>query len=63
MVFNGVTYTPEFVKGGTFSLDGIHPNMRGYALCANYWIECINAKFGSNIPQVDVNAYPGIKFP
>ncbi len=61
--FNGVTYTPEFVKGGAFSLDGVHPNQRGYALIANYYIEVINKKYSSSISKVDVNSYNGITFP
>jgi len=63
IIFNGVTYTPEFISGGAFSLDGIHPNQRGYALIANQYIAVINATFGSTIPQVDVNKFPGIVFP
>nr|MBK9651230.1 hypothetical protein [Bacteroidota bacterium] len=63
IIFNGVTYTTEFVKGGVFSLDGVHPNQRGYALIANEWIRNINSKFGSNLPGVDVNNYAGVLFP
>jgi lysophospholipase L1-like esterase len=63
IVFNGATYTTTFVTGGAFSLDGVHPNQRGYAMVANYYIEVINKHYGSNIQQVDVNSYNGIKFP
>ena len=63
ITFNGVDYGPEFVSGGAFSLDGIHPNQRGAALIANQYIQAINNKFGSSIPEVDVNSYPGIVFP
>ena len=52
-----------FITGGAFSLDGVHPNGRGYALIANEFIKAINAKFGSTIPYVDVTAHPGIIFP
>jgi hypothetical protein len=63
IVFNGVTFTPTYVTGGAFSLDGLHPNKRGYALIANYYINTINSYYGSNIQQVDVNTYPGITIP
>ncbi|MBK8846272.1 MAG: hypothetical protein IPO27_06745 [Bacteroidetes bacterium] len=63
LLFNGVTYTTEFVQGGAFSLDGVHPNMRGYGNIANQWIRAINAKFGASLPEIDANKYPGIRFP
>ncbi len=63
LVFNGVTFTPEFVSGGAFSLDGVHPNAKGYALIANEYIKAINNKYGCRIPLADVNAYSGNVFP
>ncbi len=63
IVYNGVSYNAIFVSGGCFSLDGVHPNPKGYALVANEFIRTINQKFGSNIPLVDANKYDGIKFP
>lgn len=62
-VFNGATYTTAYLKGGAFSLDGIHPNGRGYAIIANEFIRVINAKYGSNLPPVDVNAATGVLNP
>ncbi|HEX8270474.1 MAG TPA: G-D-S-L family lipolytic protein, partial [Flavobacterium sp.] len=38
----------SFITGGVFSLDGVHPGARGYALIANKFLEAINAKYGSN---------------
>lgn len=61
--FNGVTMNASFISGGLFSLDGVHPNQRGYALIANEFIKSINAKFGSTIPYVDPYKYKGIVFP
>lgn len=61
--FNGVTYTPAFVSGGLFSLDGVHPSARGYALVANQIIMRLNDYYQATIPMVDANKYPGIKFP
>ena len=54
---NGITLTDTFVTGGAFSLDGVHPTPRGYAYTANLIIEAINAKYGANIPQVDIGTY------
>lgn len=61
--WNGVKYTATFVTGGTFSLDGVHLTGRGYAIVANEFIKAINAKYKSNLPQVDPNKYSGVKFP
>lgn len=63
IVFNGVKYSTEYISGGAFSLDGIHPNSKGYALIANQCIDVINGKFKSTITHVDVNNYSGIRFP
>lgn len=61
--FDGVKYTTKFVTGGTFSLDGVHLTGRGYAIIANEFIKAINAKYKSNLPQVDANKYSGVTFP
>lgn len=60
---NGVKYTATFVTGGTFSLDGVHLTGRGYAVIANEFIKAINQQYGSNLPQVNANAYSGVTFP
>lgn len=54
------TILPPF---GAFSLDGVHPNSRGAAFVANHFIETINETFGSNIPEVNPNNYPGNELP
>jgi lysophospholipase L1-like esterase len=63
ITYNGVKYTATFVSGGTFSLDGVHLTGRGYAIVANEFIKSINAKYRSNLPQVDANKYSGVTFP
>ncbi len=63
VVYNGVDLNASFISGGAFSLDGVHPNPRGYALIANEMIRVINAKYNSTIPTVDVTTYDGIIFP
>ena len=62
ILYNGVRYTASFVVGGSFSLDGVHPTGRGYAIIANSFIDAINNKYNSKLPLVDVNAYSGISF-
>lgn len=57
VVFDGGTLTSTFVTGGAFSLDGVHPSPRGYALTANSIIDAINAKYGSTVPKVNIGAY------
>jgi hypothetical protein len=59
---NGFNITSAFVSGGGFSLDGVHPSPRGYALIANKFLEAINLKYGSNFKGVDLSKYP-ILFP
>jgi len=63
ITFDGIHYTPAFVTGGAFSLDGVHPTQRGYALIANQIISTINAFYKSNVPSIDVNQYKGVVFP
>lgn len=62
-VFNGVDYSMDFVEGGLFSLDGLHPGKRGYALVANEFIKAINNTYNSTLPLIDANNIPGIIFP
>lgn len=61
--WNGVTFSPQFVSGGAFSLDGIHPTPRGYALIANEIIRVINNTYKSTLPMVDVMQYNSVLFP
>jgi len=54
--------TSSLVTGGAFSLDGVHPTARGYALLANQFMIAIDATYGSNFEAsgnlVDVGEYP-----
>ncbi len=45
-----------YATGGGFSLDGVHPTARGYAVVANAIIDTINSGFSANIPKVDPGA-------
>lgn len=53
-VGGGLVYTTDFLTGGIFSYDGVHPSPFGYALVANAFIEAINARYGGAIPEVDL---------
>ena len=57
LVYNGYTMTSTYVTGNSFSLDGVHPSPKGYALIANKFIEAINAKYGSNLKGPNVGNY------
>jgi len=61
--YDGVEFSPKYIEGGVFSLDGVHPNGIGYAIIANEFIRVINSFYGSNIQPVAVNNYRGITFP
>ena len=59
---NGFSYgsggvSSTFAQGGAFSLDGIHPTARGYAVIANQIMQVIENAFGANLPPVDPNQY------
>lgn len=43
-----------------FSLDGVHPNPRGYAVIANEIIKVINSHYNSKLPLYEVGGFPGI---
>lgn len=60
---NGIAYSPAFITGNLFSLDGVHLTPRGYAIVANEFIEAINAKYGSRIPKVDESQYRAVTLP
>lgn len=55
---NGIRFTTQYVTGGLFSLDGVHPTNRGYAIVANEFIQVINQKWNANIPLINVSTIP-----
>ncbi len=57
---DGSMVTATYGTGGGFSLDGVHPSPRGYALLANLFIESTNAKYGSDLPGVNPLDYTGL---
>lgn len=50
----GLTFTENFLTGGVFSYDGVHPNAFGYAFTANLFIDAINGQFDGEIPLVNL---------
>lgn len=50
----GVDFNADFLTGGTFGLDGIHPTNLGYGVLANAFIHAVNAGYGASIPLVDL---------
>ncbi|TVZ21961.1 GDSL-like lipase/acylhydrolase family protein [Dokdonia sp. Hel_I_63] len=60
VAFSGGILSSQFVTGGAFSLDGVHPTPRGYAFTANAVINAINSTYGSTIPGVDIGNYASV---
>ena len=55
--YDGGILTSQFVTGGAFSLDGVHPTPRGYAYTANLIITAINDTYDATIPMVHIGNY------
>ena len=53
----GVNLNADYLTGGLFSYDGVHPTELGYAVIANFFIEAINARYGARIPLVDLRDF------
>jgi len=61
---DGQIYKASFFSAATastvvFSLDGVHPNARGYAFVANEYIKVINSFYKAHLPLVLPGEYPG----
>lgn len=63
ILWDGVAFNTTFVSGGFFSLDGYHPNQKGYALLANEFISAINIRYGATVPTVHCVECNGVLFP
>ncbi len=57
IVENNFTMKSDYVFGGSFSLDGVHPSPRGYALISNAFIAAINTKYASTFKKVNLGNY------
>jgi hypothetical protein len=58
VIFDNFQMTSDFIQGGAFGLDGVHPSARGQAYIANKFIEAINATYGSTIRTYKSQAFP-----
>jgi hypothetical protein len=56
----GSHFTTEFVSGGIFSLDGVHPTSLGYGMVTNFVIDEMNAGWGFNIESYDLGTILGV---
>jgi len=61
ITLDGISFSSALVTGGAFSLDGVHPATRGYAIIANDFISAINSTYGASIPKVNVGSYSTIE--
>jgi lysophospholipase L1-like esterase len=52
-----MTVNNTFVRGGLFSLDGVHLTDLGYVLFANEYVKAINASYGTHIPLANVSQF------
>lgn len=57
VIENGYSLKMDYVFGGMFSLDGIHPTPRGYAYIANRFIDAINKQYQSTIKKKNIGTY------
>ncbi len=63
---DGQWYTADYFKGTEnmnkvlFSLDGVHPNPRGYAFVANEIVKVINEHYKARLPMLVPGNYPGV---
>lgn len=63
---DGQWYTADYFKGTAnmnkvlFSLDGVHPNPRGYAFVANEIVKVINEHYKAQLPMLVPGNYPGV---
>ena len=52
--FGGVTLTADFLLGGIFSYDGVHPQNIGHGVLANELVKFLNEVFDDTIPEVNM---------
>jgi hypothetical protein len=55
--------TPEFLTGGFFGLDGVHPTCQGYGAMANQLIATVNDAFGADLEPVELSELQGVPVP
>jgi lysophospholipase L1-like esterase len=55
-MFGTIELSSDFLTGGIFSYDGVHPQNIGHGLIAMHLIDHINQTYGNSIPQVNMYA-------
>jgi lysophospholipase L1-like esterase len=55
-MFGTIELSADFLTGGIFSYDGVHPQNIGHGLVAMHLIDHINQTYGASIPQVNMYA-------
>ena len=58
-IYTNHYFSTDKLNTTLFSLDGVHPNARGYALIANEIIKQINIHYKAHLPIVNASGYPG----
>jgi hypothetical protein len=58
----GILVTNQFLTGGFWSYDGVHPTELGYAMLANEWIAAVNST-GASLSPVALAPYLGAEPP
>ncbi|HEY6548131.1 MAG TPA: hypothetical protein VI589_09505, partial [Vicinamibacteria bacterium] len=56
----GINFTEDFLTGGLFSYDGVHPSELGYAILTNEWIGALATAGVANLPVVDLAPFIGL---
>jgi hypothetical protein len=54
VVLGGLLFTDDFLTGGLFGYDGIHPTNLGYGIVTQWFVDAINRTYGGSIPPVDL---------
>jgi lysophospholipase L1-like esterase len=60
LVVGDETLTTDFLVGGLFSLDGVHPTCKGQGVIANALIETLEERFDVSFPRVSIAGLPGV---
>lgn len=60
LVVGDRTLTTEFLVGGLFSLDGVHPTCKGQGVIANALLDAIEERYGISFPRVSIAGLPGV---
>jgi lysophospholipase L1-like esterase len=60
LVVGDQTLTTEYLIGGLFSLDGVHPTCKGQGVFANALIDAVEVRYDVSLPRVSIAGLPGV---